>query len=144
MWVHDMCQPLCILDLVLPSDTVIRARSFEMQMVFPGSLRPSSSTVSMLSITCSSVDVRNSFGSRPLCESLDTPVLHLPDFQRTICQGVEQDLISFYHHPSCPLCVSSSLGDLQHSYLLPLSFLLCVLPKRRMMGSYLRGFSYSS
>ncbi len=33
---------------------------------------------------------------------------------------------------------SFALGDLQLSYLLPLSFLLCVLSKRRMKGSYLR------
>jgi hypothetical protein len=34
--------------------------------------------------------------------------------------------------------VSFALGDLQHFKLLPLSFLLCVLIKRCMMGSYLR------
>ena len=33
---------------------------------------------------------------------------------------------------------SFDLGDLQHFWLLPLSVLLCVLSKRRMMGYYLR------
>jgi hypothetical protein len=33
---------------------------------------------------------------------------------------------------------SFALGDLHHFCLRPLSFLLCVLPKRCMMGSYLR------
>jgi hypothetical protein len=30
---------------------------------------------------------------------MHTPALHLPDFERTISQGVEKDLISLYRHP---------------------------------------------
>ena len=42
-----------------------------------------------------------------LLEPLNISALKLPDFERTIGQGVEQDLISLDHHPS--LCVLDML-----------------------------------
>jgi hypothetical protein len=48
---------------------------FAIQMVFPVPLHPSSITVSMLSIACSSVHVRRSFGSQP--SSLNRSILPL-------------------------------------------------------------------